>query len=64
MLIAIAVSIGIEVVQYFSSAWGSYRTADVNDVILNAAGAFFGLTLVFLLLRLRALGAARRTIRE
>jgi glycopeptide antibiotics resistance protein len=50
--IAIAVSISIELVQYLSSAWGSYRAADVNDVVLNGLGASLGLTLVFLL-RLR-----------
>ena len=50
--IATAVSISIELVQYFSSAWGSYRTADVNDVVLNGLGACLGLGLVFLL-RLR-----------
>jgi glycopeptide antibiotics resistance protein len=50
--IAIAVSCSIELVQYLSSAWGSYRLADVNDVILNGLGACLGLGLVFLL-RLR-----------
>lgn len=50
--VALAVSIGIELVQYVSSAWGSYRAADVNDVILNVAGAAVGLMLVTLL-RLR-----------
>jgi glycopeptide antibiotics resistance protein len=49
VLIAIALSLGIEVVQYLSSAWGSYRSADVNDVILNVAGACLGLALVYLL---------------
>ena len=47
--IAIAVSVSIELVQYFSRAWGSNRSADVNDVILNVFGAFLGLTVVFLL---------------
>jgi glycopeptide antibiotics resistance protein len=50
--IAIALSISIELLQYLSSAWGSYRAADVNDVILNVLGACLGLALVFLL-RLR-----------
>jgi glycopeptide antibiotics resistance protein len=50
--IAIALSFSIELVQYLSSAWGSYRAADVNDVILNLLGACLGLALVFLL-RLR-----------
>jgi len=48
-LIAIAVSLSIEVLQYLSSAWGSYRAADVNDVILNVFGACLGLALVLLL---------------
>ena len=47
--IAIAFSIGIELLQYVSSAWGSYRSADVNDVILNVLGACLGLALVSLL---------------
>lgn len=46
--IAIVLSITIELVQYLSS----YRSADVNDVILNALGASLGLVLVYLL-RLR-----------
>lgn len=50
--IAIALSVSIELAQYFSSAWGSYRAADVNDVILNVVGAGLGLALMFLL-RLR-----------
>ena len=45
--IGIAVSCGIELVQYFSRAW-SNRNADVNDVILNVLGACLGLVLVFL----------------
>jgi glycopeptide antibiotics resistance protein len=50
--IAIAVSCSIELLQYVSRAWGSYRTADVNDFILNVLGAGLGLGLVSLL-RLR-----------
>jgi glycopeptide antibiotics resistance protein len=50
--IAMTLSISIELLQYLSSAWGSYRAADVNDVILNVAGASLGLALVSLL-RLR-----------
>jgi glycopeptide antibiotics resistance protein len=45
MLIVLALSSSIEVVQYLSSAWGSYRAADVNDVILNVFGAGLGLAL-------------------
>jgi glycopeptide antibiotics resistance protein len=47
--VAIALSVSIELVQYLSSAWGSYRSADVNDVILNVVGACLGLALVSLL---------------
>jgi glycopeptide antibiotics resistance protein len=50
--IAVALSLGIELAQYASSAWGSYRAADVNDFILNVLGASLGLALVFLV-RLR-----------
>ena len=50
--IAIAVSCSIELLQYVSRTWGSYRTADVNDFILNVLGAGLGLGLVTLL-RLR-----------
>lgn len=57
--IAFALSIGIELVQYSSRAWGSYRSADVNDVILNGLGACLGLAVVFLL-RSRALAANLR----
>jgi glycopeptide antibiotics resistance protein len=47
--IAIALSCGIELVQYASRALGSQRSADVNDVVLNAVGACLGLALVALL---------------
>lgn len=50
--IAIGLSFSIELLQYLSSPWGSYRSADVNDVILNVLGACLGLALVCLL-RLR-----------
>jgi glycopeptide antibiotics resistance protein len=58
---AMALSFGIELVQYFSSAWGSYRAADVNDFILNVFGACLGLALVSVL-RLRP-GAPPRVVR-
>lgn len=48
LLIAIALSFSIELVQYLSSAWGSYRAADINDLILNVLGASVGLALGFL----------------
>lgn len=44
--IAIALSCSIELLQFLSMAWGSYRTADVNDVVLNVLGACLGLVLV------------------
>jgi glycopeptide antibiotics resistance protein len=56
--IAIALSISIELVQYLSSALGSYRAVDVNDVVLNVFGACLGLVLVSLL-RLRAASYSR-----
>jgi glycopeptide antibiotics resistance protein len=46
--IALAVSITIELIQYLSRAWGSDRSADVNDVILNVLGASLGLLLMTL----------------
>lgn len=61
--IAIALSFSIELVQYLSSAWGSHRSADVNDVILNVLGACLGLVLMYLLrLRQGTLGHARRLV--
>ena len=50
--VAIALSCTIELLQLLSMAWGSYRTADVNDFVLNVLGACFGWGLVSLL-RLR-----------
>ncbi len=47
--IAIALSFSIELLQYVSSALGSYRAVDVNDLILNVFGANLGLAVVFLL---------------
>jgi glycopeptide antibiotics resistance protein len=61
MQIAVALSFGIELLQYLSSAWGSYRAVDVNDFILNVFGASLGLALVSLLRSGReALPAYRR----
>jgi len=62
--IAIALSIGIELVQYLSRAWGSNRSADVNDVVLNGLGACLGLALVSLLrlARSRVPGARHGTM--
>lgn len=47
--VAIATSVTIELGQYLSSAWGSYRAVDINDVILNVLGASLGLAVVSLL---------------
>lgn len=49
IMIAVAFSIGIELLQYLSRMVGSKRLADVNDVILNVIGAALGLALVTLL---------------
>jgi glycopeptide antibiotics resistance protein len=48
LLIAMALSVGIELVQYLTRPW-SNRLADVNDVILNVAGACLGLAIVSVL---------------
>lgn len=56
--IAIALSFSIELAQYVSSAWGSYRAADINDVILNGFGAGLGLALVSLFRLLRGIHPA------
>jgi glycopeptide antibiotics resistance protein len=48
LLIALALSCGIELLQYVSRAWGSYRSVDVNDVILNVVGTGLGLALASL----------------
>lgn len=60
--IALALSVGIELLQLLSSAWGSYRAADVNDVILNVFGACLGLAVVTLL-RWRP-GGRRESVRS
>ena len=49
ILIAIGLSVAIEILQLFSRSWGSYRATDINDVLLNVFGAFIGLAIVFLL---------------
>jgi glycopeptide antibiotics resistance protein len=51
--VAVALSVSIEIAQLFSRAWGSYRAADINDVVLNVVGASLGMALVFLLRSLR-----------
>ena len=57
LLTATAFSVGIEVLQLVSRAWGSHRLADINDVILNVLGAALGLALMS---TLRTLRRARR----
>lgn len=52
ILIAMGVSVTVELLQYVSTIWGSYRLADVNDVILNTLGACLGLLVVSVLRRL------------
>ena len=52
--IALALSVSIELLQLLSRAWESYRTADVNDVILNVAGAAVGLAVISLVGRARS----------
>jgi len=49
ILIALGLSVGIELLQYASRAWESYRLADINDVILNVLGACLGLVFVAML---------------
>ncbi len=42
LLIAAAASSAIELTQYVSRQFGSYRYVDINDVILNVSGACLG----------------------
>ena len=42
LLIAFLCSLTIEIIQYVSKFFGSYRSVDIDDVILNTAGAFLG----------------------
>ena len=49
VMIAIVLSSSIEFAQYVTRAWGSNRSADVNDIILNGVGACLGLAVVSLL---------------
>ena len=54
--LALALFTGIESAQYASSAWGSYRAADVNDVLLNFTDAVLVLLFAALVLRLQRSG--------
>jgi glycopeptide antibiotics resistance protein len=56
--IALGLSVSIEVLQLVSRAWGSYRATDVNDVILNVAGACIGLAIALLIRSLGGFGRA------
>jgi glycopeptide antibiotics resistance protein len=49
LMIALVLSSSIELAQYLTSGWGTNRSADVNDVILNTVGACLGLAVVSLL---------------
>ena len=42
LLLAMLASVGIELTQYVSRSFGSYRYVDINDVILNVLGACLG----------------------
>ena len=53
ILIAVALSVGIELAQYFPGRWGSHRSVDINDVILNGIGASLGLAVVAMVRGLR-----------
>lgn len=41
-LVALCMSAGIELFQYFLTYWNIFRFSDVDDVILNVAGALAG----------------------
>ena len=58
---AIAVSCGIELVQYLSRGWIN-RSSDLNDIVLNVLGACIGLALVALLRLVRSTRPAPVTI--
>ena len=64
ILIAIAVSVSIETLQYVSRVWGSYRLADINDVILNTLGACIGLALVLALRSIVGTGVRSPLLRK
>ena len=64
ILIAVGVSIGIETLQYISRVWGSYRLADINDVILNSLGACVGLVFVSVLRLLVGVRARWSALRQ
>lgn len=42
LLIAFLCSLIIEIIQFVSKFFGSYRSVDIDDLILNTAGAFLG----------------------
>jgi glycopeptide antibiotics resistance protein len=42
LVVALLASVGIELTQWLSRSFGSYRYVDINDVILNVLGACLG----------------------
>jgi glycopeptide antibiotics resistance protein len=42
LITAFFCSLSIEVIQYISVFWRSYRSVDIDDIILNTLGAFLG----------------------
>jgi glycopeptide antibiotics resistance protein len=42
IVICIGCSFSIETIQYFSRAFGTFRTADIDDIILNTIGGILG----------------------
>lgn len=40
--IAFIISLSIEIIQYISNFWKIYRSADIDDIILNVTGAILG----------------------
>jgi glycopeptide antibiotics resistance protein len=51
--VAAASSASIEISQYLAQFISSYRTSDVDDVILNTVGAFLGMLAVRAFVHLR-----------
>lgn len=47
ILVSFLFSFGIELVQFISRQFGTYRTADTDDVILNTLSGFLGFVMVY-----------------
>jgi glycopeptide antibiotics resistance protein len=45
LLTAFVCSLSIEIVQFISTYFGSYRSVDIDDIILNTLGALLGFTI-------------------